>query len=400
MIIPHINIKDYSYHLPKSRIAEFPLHDRAESKLLIAERISNNISQRAFRDISGILSSTHHLVFNKTKVINARIFAKKSTGGAVEFLLLNPISPSIDPQISLNANSKTIWKCMIGGRNLSTGSVLRSLDDRVDITILRKDRNIAECLFEWSSQDMFIDLLDKIGKIPLPPYIEREIIASDNQSYQTVYAKDPGSVAAPTAGLHFTTDVLDSLSKRGVRSTKITLHVGAGTFQPVKSELIAEHKMHQEMIHVHRSAISDLLTSIREGRRIVAVGTTSIRTMESIAVFGELLAANPDITKFDVPQWSSYNIGTLPREISLHNVLNWMDRNQIDTIFGGTELIIVPGYTYRVIDHIITNFHQPESTLILLVVAFLGKDLWKKTYDFALDNEFRFLSYGDSSLLL
>lgn len=399
MIIPEINIKDFGYDLPKNRIAEFPLEDRSSSKLMLVDKESKKIEEKSFSDISEILNSSHHLVFNETKVINARIFAKKESGGASEVLLLNPLKPSLDPQIALNEKSGVVWKCMIGGKKIITGSKLNSLDNTVQIEIIKKEKNIADCKFTWESSESFLNVLEHIGKIPLPPYIERELVEADSQTYQTVYAKDPGSVAAPTAGLHFTDNILTQLEEKHITKSKITLHVGAGTFQPVKSDVISEHKMHEEIIHVKKEVIQNLLNKIKSGKKIVAVGTTSIRTLESLAVFGEQLAANPDLEKFEVLQWTSYNIAILPPEISLQNVLNWLEKNNLDEVFGGTELIIVPGYKYRIVDHIITNFHQPESTLILLVVAFLGKELWKESYNFALENNFRFLSYGDSSIL-
>lgn len=399
MIIPEINIKDFGYDLPKNRIAEFPLEDRAASKLLLANRESKKIEEKKFRDITKLLGKEHHLVFNQTKVMNARIFAKKESGGAAEVLLLNPVSPSNDPQITLNAKNTVKWKCMIGGKKILPGTSLHSLDNTVEIKILSKEKNIAVCEFIWQSQEIFLIILDQIGKIPLPPYIERELVENDSKTYQTVYAKDNGSVASPTAGLHFTDEIIDDLQKNGVSKSNITLHVGAGTFQPVKNQMIADHKMHEEIIHVKKEVIYQILENIKNGKKIVAVGTTSIRTLESLAVFGEQLAANPDLERFEVLQWTSYNIAILPPKIALQNVLNWLEKNGLNEVFGGTELIIVPGYKYRVVDHIITNFHQPESTLILLVAAFLGKDLWQKTYDFALKNDFRFLSYGDSSIL-
>jgi S-adenosylmethionine:tRNA ribosyltransferase-isomerase len=398
--IPDVNLEDFHFDLPKHKIAEFPLKDRSKSKLLVVNRETYSIEEKNFFNLSSIIDSNHHLVFNNTKVINARLFVKKDTGGAAEVLLLNPLYPSNDPQITLNNPEMVQWKCMIGGKKIEPGRILYSIDDSLKIKVIEKDKNIGICEFNWDNNKSFIDILDEIGKIPLPPYIERELIEDDSITYQTVYAKDPGSVAAPTAGLHFTDKILSQLKQNGTTISELTLHVGAGTFQPIQTDNIKEHEMHKELIHVSKQQLDEIVEALEQSRKIVAVGTTSIRTLESLAIFGEKLEKDPEIKQFDVQQWDPYNNTILHSLKSMKNVQSWMMRNKLDNILGETGLIIIPGYEFRIVDHLITNFHQPESTLILLVVAFLGKQLWQKSYNYALVNDFRFLSYGDSSILM
>lgn len=400
MHIPYINLSEFDYKLSEEKIAKYPLEDRSASKLLVVSKKESRISESVFKNSIDLLSKENHLVFNKTKVIKARLLTKKITGGLVEVMLINPISPSSDPQIALVAENKCTWKCMIGGRRIESGSEIKSLDESLRINVLLKDKNFAECEFSWDSNQTFLEIVDRIGNTPLPPYLKREAKESDIDAYQTVYAKDEGSVAAPTAGLHFTDEILEKLMKKGVNSSEITLHVGAGTFKPIKDDNVDNHDMHQELINVPKNVIEEILENVKKNKKITTVGTTSIRTLESIAIFGEKLAANPDLEEFFVDQWDAYNIGVLDRELSLDNVLNWMNRKGLNSIIGETKLFIVPEYSFRMTDAIFTNFHQPKSTLILLVAAFLGKDLWKESYDFALNNNFRFLSYGDSSLLI
>ncbi|MDC1068348.1 S-adenosylmethionine:tRNA ribosyltransferase-isomerase [Candidatus Kapabacteria bacterium] len=398
--IPEIDLSKYHYHLPKSKIAEYPLENRAKSKQLIVNRESGEISSSIFSELPTLLNDKHHLVFNKTKVINARLRAKKQSGGSAEIFLLSPQLPSTDPQIALLSQNETVWKCMIGGKKIIEGMELHTLDRVVKISILSKDGNIGFCKFSWDGSTSFLDIIENTGNIPLPPYIERELKENDKQNYQTVYAKDSGSVAAPTAGLHFTPEILNELNNNGVTKSELTLHVGAGTFQPIKTDDIRNHKMHQELINVKKEQIIEILEAIELDKKIVAVGTTSIRTLESIAVFGEILNRDPNINQFLVSQWDPYQNSNISKTQSLINVLNWMELNKFDSIIGETGLLIIPSYKFRLVDHIITNFHQPESTLILLVAAFLGDDLWNKSYNYALENSYRFLSYGDSSLLL
>lgn len=397
MIIPEIDQKDYHFDLPDEKIAKYPLDNRSDSKLLVVSREKNSINHNKFNNILDYLENTH-VVFNKTKVINARILAQKETGGKAEIFCLNPIHPSPDPQICLIAKSSCIWECMIGGKNIKEGSILFDIEKKVKVEVLKKQKNQAKCRFSWDSNHNFIELISDIGKIPIPPYLNRDSEKSDEKNYQTVYAKSEGSVAAPTAGLHFTDQILEDLVKIA-KISELTLHVGAGTFQPLQSDDLKKHVMHQELVNIDKSTIIDLIESLKNQRKIVSVGTTSTRSLESLALFGERLLDGISKDSFSVDQWDGYYTAKDPIE-SLEAVISWMNTKELDYIQGETQMMIIPGYKFRLVDKLITNFHQPSSSLIMLVGAFLGKDLWRKSYESALENNYRFLSYGDSSILL
>lgn len=398
-----IRIEEFDYPLPDERIAKFPLQKRDTSKLLLYKQ--GEIETHSFGDISTYIPSGALMVFNNTKVIQARLFFQKATGAKIEIFCLEPILPH-DYLLSFQQTKSCVWQCMIGNlKKWKEGALNLTVDTPKGSTVLSAQRletkgNTHNVQFTWSNPSLtFADLLDAIGELPIPPYLNRRTEESDKETYQTVYSKIEGSVAAPTAGLHFTPEVLDQLKDKGVDLSEITLHVGAGTFQPVKSEHIAEHEMHTEFISVQRSLIEKLLK--HEGK-IIAVGTTSVRTLESLYYIGNLIAKKPDASaeELKVTQWMPYNgSATLSTKEALQHILDYLDRNHTDVLMTSTQIMIAPGYQFHIVKGIVTNFHQPKSTLLLLVSAFLKGD-WKRIYDYALANDFRFLSYGDSSLLL
>lgn len=396
----NININDFVYELPDSRIAKFPLQNRDESKLLVYQ--NGQISESAFRTIDGYLPPNAFMVFNNTKVIHARLFFRKETGALIEIFCLEPIDPVLHIE-ALQATGKVEWNCIVGNlKKWKNGELL--LETTVSGTkiclkanIINRVNESVNIRFEWEGAVTFSEILEVIGNIPIPPYLNREAGEVDKCSYQTVYAKVDGSVAAPTAGLHFTPVVLNRLQAKGVTVNEVTLHVGAGTFQPVKSDTIGEHAMHRETIFVEREFILSLL---QNQSSVIAVGTTSVRTLESLywlgvkAIVGSLSFFEPFLS-----QWEPYD---LPQQFSmvqsLSALIQFMDKNNASFLNASTGIIIAPGYTFRIVKAIVTNFHQPRSTLLLLIAAFVGSD-WRKIYDYALGNNFRFLSYGDSSLL-
>ncbi len=390
-----IPISDYTYNLPEGRIAHHPLDNRDESKLLVYKR--GMISHKSFRQLPEELDSRDILFFNDTRVIPARLLFEKETGATIEIFLLNPLKPSTILSDALAATSAATWACTIGNlKRWNEGVVLRK---SIATTILEArllDRQAGQVEFSWTGSASFAEILQEAGKIPLPPYIRRPAEASDQQRYQTVYAHFEGAVAAPTAGLHFTEDVLQGIQSKGVLCEFLTLHVSAGTFMPVKNENAIEHPMHREQVVVDRSVIEKLLAP---GRRVVAVGTTAMRTLESIYWYGAKLCKDPKAT-FSISSFEPYEDLDPPSlSQSLKAILEMIDRNRLTRIVGETAIYIVPGYQFRVCNALITNFHQPGSTLLLLIAAFIGKD-WKTVYQEALAKDYRFLSYGDSSLLL
>ncbi len=418
--IPQITLQDYTYHLPAERIAAYPLPDRDASKLLYAHAPTGTITHRTFRDIEAILPPHTLLVMNNSRVISARIFCVKSSGGAAEILCLTPITPSHDPALTLQATGTCRWQCMIGGRNIRTGDTLSLPSDSATIHALQFsavmiEKNGAEALVEFSWQPAthtFGEILEQLGRIPLPPYMNRPANEADAERYQTVYAFVNGSVAAPTAGLHFTDRVRSTLRAHGVQEEFVTLHVGAGTFKPMQSDAVDEHTMHIERITVSRSTIQTLiehtaLYAEHGTHPVVAVGTTSLRTLESLYVFSAQIALGiPSIQNRDelfVGQWDAFALrhqGALPSAHRAFSALaEWMDSKGMSILHGETQLMIVPGYPFMVCSALMTNFHQPQSTLILLVAAFVG-DLWQTIYQEALAQDYRFLSYGDTSLLV
>lgn len=400
--IKDIRIEEYNYPLPDERIAKHPLTERDKCKLLVRNR-NGNISEHIFAEIPDLLPDNSMLIYNNTRVINARLRFRKGDGGAlIEIFCLEPVEPR-DYAVSFASTAQCSWLCFVGNsKRWKQGSL--SLDVNINDTIIslnatriNKDGNASVVMFSWDDSEVtFAQIIEAAGEIPIPPYLNRSTEASDSSDYQTVYSHIDGSVAAPTAGLHFTDDVLNAISQRGIPRRELTLHVGAGTFQPVKSENIGEHEMHSEFIAVPRSLIEELASTERD---VVAVGTTSVRTLESIYHIGCLLYQG--LPANELPQWYPYsdNHPHLPVKESLNTILRHLDETGEDRLIASTRVIIAPGYKYQIVKGIITNFHQPQSTLLLLVSAFVNGD-WKAMYDFALEKNFRFLSYGDASLLL
>lgn len=397
-----IAIEEYDYALPNERIAKFPLANRDESKLLVYK--NDRFEESVFNRLPDYLADDTLLVFNNTKVIHARLFFRKETGSLIEIFCLEPHDMAISSAFEQRQHST--WLCFVGNnKKWKNGRLSRSITidgKNVTLTVDRKYAvsNAWVVDFEWNDSEMsFAHIIEHFGVIPLPPYLNREAVDSDKQRYQTVYAKHEGSVAAPTAGLHFSTSVFDNLESKGIAKEFVTLHVGAGTFKPVDSAIIGNHEMHIEKVEVSRQNIIHLLEYV--SKTIIPVGTTSVRTLESVYWFGVKLGIDATIEQMHISQWEPYELAdyALPAEDALHNVLDFMDRNAIDTLYGDTQLMIAPGYKYRLIKGIITNFHQPKSTLLLLVSALIG-DKWKEGYNYALQHDFRFLSYGDSCLFM
>ncbi len=391
-----LKLSDFTYELPGDRVAEFPLENRDRSRLLVYR--DEEISHRMFHQLPEILPDNCTLFFNNTRVMPARLIFHKATGARIEVFLLEPVAPSRDVASAMAVTGNCTWKCMIG--NLKKWKdedlILRIPHEKseLELTASLEDRTQALVRFSWDTGRSFSGVVHDAGKLPLPPYIKREPEESDYERYQTVYARLDGAVAAPTAGLHFTDNVLGQLSNKGVKMNELTLHVGAGTFQPVKAENVSTHRMHAEEIVIKRENITALL----DAEMRIAVGTTSMRTMESLFWYGVRLFHNGP-AEFIVGQNDPYELKAVSMEESLMAVVHEMDRQKTDYLTGRTEIFIFPGYTFRVCDGLITNFHLPGSTLILLVAAFTGED-WRKIYEEALSNDYRFLSYGDSSLLL
>lgn len=393
---PTISIKDFTYTLPEERIAHFPLEKRDESKLLVYQR--GSISHTRFKSLVDFLPNNSTLFFNNTRVIQARLLFQKETGAKIEIFLLQPEHPSKLLAEIMTAKGACQWQCAIGNlkrwKNLTLTKQLDGLE--LQATLIDRDRGIVE--FSWRpEQKSFSEVIALAGLTPLPPYIKRDIDKDDEVRYQTIYSKADGAVAAPTAGLHFTDDVLKSLKEKGIKTDFLTLHVSAGTFQPVTTENALEHAMHEEQVIITRQNIDSLLD---ESRKVIAVGTTSMRTLESLYWFGVKLLNDPE-APFSITQHDPYqHTQSLPdKGTALRAVKNLLDQHSIDSITGATSIYIYPGYTFKICNGLITNFHLPGSTLMLLVAAFVGDD-WKKIYDEALNNHYRFLSYGDSSLLL
>ncbi len=399
----HIRIEDYNYPLADDRIAKFPLARRDQSKLLVYRH--GEVSEDVFCHLPDYLPHGALMIFNNTKVIMARIHFRKETGALIEVFLLEPAAPA-DYEQMFQTTSCCEWVCLVGNlKKWKEGALERTLD--VNGRHLRfRARRIGEqhtgqrIAFEWDNPEVnFAEILDAVGELPIPPYLNRDSQESDKTTYQTVYSKIKGSVAAPTAGLHFTDEVLRDLDGRGIDREELTLHVGAGTFRPVKSTEIEGHEMHSEFISVRRQTIEKLLA---HDCHAIAVGTTSVRTLESLYYIGVKLHDHPDASpeQLHVCQWEPYDhpSALTPRE-AMEEILRYMDRHQLKSLQTSTQIIIAPGYDYKIVKMLVTNFHQPQSTLLLLVSAFVKGD-WRKIYDYALSHEFRFLSYGDSSLLI
>ena len=394
-----INLSDYTYSLPDERIAKYPLAKRDQSKLLHYH--NGSIEHKSFKDIEALIPDQSTLFFNNTKVIPARLIFYKSTGAQIEIFLLKPISPSPILSIVMEERKTVIWECMIGNvkkwkediplvRQLTIG------EKNITLSASIHDRESRQIQISWNDDSIsFSEIVEASGKVPLPPYLNRQPEEDDKPRYQTVYSAHDGAVAAPTAGLHFTPEILKSLADRGIKESFLTLHVSAGTFQPIKTENILEHPMHSEQMVVDRQSIQSVVEA--EGK-IIAIGTTSMRTLESLYWFGvRLLNGNEHFAIEKLEPYQSPQNASCSEAFSA--ILKWMDKNELSQLIGTTEIFIFPGYQFRVCDGLITNFHQPGSTLILLVAAFIGED-WRKVYQEADVNNYRFLSYGDSSFLL
>ncbi len=416
----HIHITDYQYNLPDERIAKFPLARRDHSKLLVYRH--GELTDDVFCQLPHYLPQGALMVFNNTRVIQARMHFRKETGALIEVFLMEPAQPA-DYEQMFQTTGRCSWLCMVGNlKKWKEGPLRRDFDVKGRHLTLTAtiDRDRAAQTsggtnywvdFGWdNAQVSFAEILETVGELPIPPYLNRATEESDKTTYQTVYSKIKGSVAAPTAGLHFTDDVLAALDAHGIVRDEVTLHVGAGTFKPVKSEEIESHSMHTEYIVVHRHTFKRLLA---HGCRAIAVGTTSVRTLESLYYMGVKLLLRPGAAEADlhVGQWEPYDLPhnadglvmagdepVSPRR-AIQAILDYLDRDGLEALHSSTQIIIAPGYAYKMVQMLVTNFHQPQSTLLLLVSAFLGGD-WRRVYDYALAHDFRFLSYGDSSLLI
>jgi S-adenosylmethionine:tRNA ribosyltransferase-isomerase len=398
-----IDIKEYDYDLPVERIAQHPLNERDSSRILLYR--NNLISEDVFKNIQHYLPEGSLLVFNNTRVIRARLNFSKESGAHIEILCLEPANPA-DYSLNFSCLSSVEWKCLVGNsKKWKSGKIeLRFKRDHLSCSLYAEriniDGDVSTVRFSWDPADLcFSEVVESAGHMPLPPYITRPDIPEDTERYQTVYSLIKGSVAAPTAGLHFTREVITDLLRNKNEIIQVTLHVGAGTFQPVKSHNIAEHRMHSEHFSVSASSLESLL---KYSDKVIAVGTTSVRTLESLYWLGIKIMDNHSLTPDElfIDQWEAYGAGcNISSSESLEALLSWMKKFNLDTIQAATRIIIVPGYQFRVVNGIVTNFHQPKSTLLLLISAWVGED-WKKIYNYAIEHQFRFLSYGDSSLLL
>jgi len=401
MNIQNINIQDYNYNLPEEKIAKYPLKNRENSKLLIYDK--GNISHKTFKNIYDLISNNELLVFNNTKVIQARLNFKKETGANIEVFCLEPVEPA-DYSLMFQSTNSCKWKCIVGNlKKWKKGNISFEYTDNKNITKIfaskissNEDSHIIE--FTWDNKDLtFAEILEKSGEIPIPPYLKRKSEESDLRRYQTVYSKYKGSVAAPTAGLHFTNEILLNFKKTGIKTANITLHVGAGTFKPVKTNSVSEHEMHTEQFSVTKEFLEKLINNLGN---ITAVGTTTVRTLESLYFLGLKLSQKPKDNDFHIKQWEVYDFKKdLSSKEALQCIIEFMNNEKIDKFDASTQIIIVPGYKFNIVNKLITNFHQPKSTLLLLISAFIGED-WKKIYKYSLENKFRFLSYGDSSILM
>lgn len=419
----HIKISDYNYDLPDERIAKFPIAQRDHSKLLVYKH--GEVSDDVFHHLPTYLPQGALMIFNNTKVIQARLHFRKETGALIEVFLMEPAEPT-DYELMFQTTGHCSWLCMIGNlKKWKEGILKRDFEIKghkltLSATMRRGDALGSEAQkmvakgggtnywvdFDWDNDKVsFAEILEAVGELPIPPYLNRKTEESDKTTYQTVYSKIKGSVAAPTAGLHFTDAVLKDLDAHGIDREEVTLHVGAGTFKPVKSLEIEGHQMHTEYIVVHRRSLEKL---IKHECRVIAVGTTSVRTIESLYYMGVHLLKHPEANEEDlhVKQWDPYELsedgnlvdGITPMQ-AIQAIIDYLDRNGLEALHSSTQIIIAPGYQYKIVKMLVTNFHQPQSTLLLLVSAFLKGD-WRKVYDYALSHDFRFLSYGDSSLLI
>lgn len=398
--LKNIRIADYDYPLPEERIAKFPMEQRDHSKLLCLK--NGAISEHHFYDLPTLLPKDTLLVFNDTKVIHARLFFQKETGAMIEVFCLEPHNMAVSQ--AFEQHEQCSWVCFIGNnKKWKSGPLTLEFsisNSQFSIQATRREAvgNAWIVDFNWTGGLSFAEVIDAAGVIPLPPYLNRKAEESDSIRYQTVYAHHEGSVAAPTAGLHFSPEVFQALKNKGIETEYITLHVGAGTFKPVSTDTIGEHEMHVEPVHITTDNLRRIIA--HQGKPLIAVGTTTVRTLESLYWFGVQLLASPQLDRMHINQWDPYILDTsLPYTDAYANILRWMENKNTDYLDGETQLMIAPGYRYRIINGLVTNFHQPQSTLLLLVSALIGEQ-WKACYRYALDHEFRFLSYGDSCLFL
>lgn len=400
MDFKNININDYTYQLPTERIAKYPLAKRDKSNLLTFKE--KKIEHQPFSQLSNLLNEDDLVIFNDTRVIQARLQFQKTTGAKIEIFCLEPIEPH-DFALAFSQKGACQWKCIVGNsKKWKTGHLTKLIDNQQDTVVLTakrisSSRSSQLIEFSWEGDFSFGEILESSGETPIPPYLNRKAEVSDKTRYQTVYSKIDGSVAAPTAGLHFTDKVFSDFQKKGIETAKLTLHVGAGTFKPVKTDTIGEHEMHTEHFFLKLDLLEQLL---RHEGKIVAVGTTTVRTLESVYWLGVRLLASEKVNLSQhISQWEVYD---LPQDILFSEAIvalqKFMKQHEIEVLQASTQIIIVPTYRFRVIAKLITNFHQPQSTLLLLIAAFVGEN-WREIYNYALENDFRFLSYGDSSLL-
>lgn len=399
-----LNILDFSYDLPDEKIAKFPLNNRDESKLLVYKNAT--ITDAIFRQIDTFLPENSLVVFNNTRVVHARLLFNRLTGAQIEIFCIEPLH-HLDYQQAFVSKQSSTWKCMVGNAKKWKEEWLeKQVETPLGDVMLKATRkgNAGELTvveFTWNNSDLaFAEVLHYAGILPLPPYLNRKTEAADEERYQTVYAKVAGSVAAPTAGLHFTPAVFELLKQKQITVDEVTLHVGAGTFKPVKAEALADHEMHEETLYVELSTLKNIAACLLAKKTLVAVGTTSMRTLESLFWHGVKICLNKVGREVEIKQWDAYELllGDITPIQSITAIIEKMQKDNENVLVGSTQIILAPGYQFRLVDALITNFHQPENTLILLIAAFVGKD-WRSIYDHALNNNYRFLSYGDSSLL-
>ncbi len=392
-----ISIEQYDYPLPEEKIAKYPLEKRDESKLLLYKH--GQIASHVFKEVPDLLPDDTFLIFNETKVVHARLPFRKETGANIEIFILEPYD--MDIQTAFGKADPVRWKCLVGNaKKWKSGPLYLTLENNITLKADNEGKEKDAFIIKLSSnsQKPFSELLSLAGEVPLPPYLKRKATDSDKQRYQTVFARNDGSVAAPTAGLHFTDNILQKIDQKNIPSARVTLHVGAGTFKPVIEKAAGKHMMHTEQIVISKKTILDLCEHAE--KRFTPVGTTSVRTLESLYWYGVKIGREGEGAEFNIPQWYPYESHTkLTRKEALKNVIDLLNKKHIEQLTGQTRLMIAPGYNYRMADAMFTNFHQPKSTLLLLVSAFLGDD-WKKVYHYALENRFRFLSYGDSCYFL
>jgi S-adenosylmethionine:tRNA ribosyltransferase-isomerase len=394
-------INDFDYELPNERIAKFPLQQRDASKLLIYDR--GKISEQIFSNLTEFLDENSLLIFNNTKVVHARIIFQKHTGANIEVFCIEPDTPNNYEQNFASTN-ECMWNCTVGNLKKWKDDILKkkftcnNINDELNVEKINSNADLLKLKFSWQSGLSFAQVMDACGKIPIPPYLHRDSMEIDNERYQTVYSKTEGSVAAPTAGLHFSANVLQNLRTKNICTDEVTLHVGAGTFKPVKTEFVNEHIMHSEHFFVKKSTLINIIEHIGN---ITAVGTTSVRTLESLYWLGCKILQDKNMQNWTITQFEPYenNCTNISARQSLQAIMDYLEQKKLTEICTSTQIMIMPQYKLRIVNRLITNFHQPKSTLLLLVAAFVGND-WRKIYNYALQNNFRFLSYGDSSLLI